>query len=605
MANPRIEVEIGAKVDGLSTGVNQATSQLSKLENAVNKATPEINKLTRATSQYNSVGTDFARIIQDAPFGIIGVGNNITQLAGSFQTLKNQTGSTSQALKTAFASIFSGSNALILGISTLTTVFTVLQMKGFFKTEEAAKSLTEQLEDYRSKLETLKRLSIEGQSNASREIQNFQLLRAQAQNANIPLERRLEAVNQLQKNYPSYLGNLSKEQILTGNVGNAYSNLTKEIIATAKAKAFSDQISKNSLDTLSILVQEEERVLKIVEAREKLESIRASTSKATGQDLVALRQQEQIQQQRINELIKQQTDSASQRVKIEEQNQKLTAQIASQIDNGAKFTQTQLTAVKELKTSYDGIKRTIEDINKLPRIGLPRSGDRDALLARREELQAGGQVNQTGPEFINAQIEAVKAQGIFTKLPSQLSTFSDQYQEFANNTSELTTQLVDGFSTLGNQIAGSLNIGNDALKGFIATVLTNTPKIIAAIFKQAAAKKAASAGEIATNSQVAASEGIAVATKAANALGPVGLALLPVFIGGALALISGAFNKSGGGGGKVGSVGASGLGSATSFAGGGQGLPFNQNSVVVLETVVRGEDILFVSQQANNRINKG
>ena len=127
MANPRIEVEIGAKVDNLSTGVNQATSQLSKLENAVNQATPEINKLTRATSNYNSVGTDFARIIQDAPFGIIGVGNNITQLAGSFQTLKNQTGSTSQAIKAAFASIFSSGNALILGISALTTVFTVFR----------------------------------------------------------------------------------------------------------------------------------------------------------------------------------------------------------------------------------------------------------------------------------------------------------------------------------------------------------------------------------------------------------------------------------------------------------------------------------------------
>jgi predicted PurR-regulated permease PerM len=116
MANPRIEVEIGANVAGLTAGVNTATGQLNNLGKAAQTTAPQIQKLTQATSGYNSIGTDFARIIQDAPFGIIGVGNNITQLAGSFQTLKNTTGSTKAALTQAFSSIFSSGNALILGI---------------------------------------------------------------------------------------------------------------------------------------------------------------------------------------------------------------------------------------------------------------------------------------------------------------------------------------------------------------------------------------------------------------------------------------------------------------------------------------------------------
>ena len=143
MANPNIQVEVGADVSGLTAGVNTATSQLDKLGKAAQTTAPQIGKLSQATQGYNSVGTDFARIIQDAPFGIIGVGNNITQLAGSFQVLKNQTGSTGAALKSALGSILSSGNALVLGISILTTAFTVLQMKGFFKSEEAAKSLNE------------------------------------------------------------------------------------------------------------------------------------------------------------------------------------------------------------------------------------------------------------------------------------------------------------------------------------------------------------------------------------------------------------------------------------------------------------------------------
>jgi len=125
MANPRIEVEIGANVAGLTAGVNTATGQLDKLGKAAQSTAPQVDKLARATSQYNSIGNDFARIIQDAPFGIIGVGNNITQLAGSFQQLRNTSTSTGAALKTAFASIISPTNLLVLGVSAVTTALTL------------------------------------------------------------------------------------------------------------------------------------------------------------------------------------------------------------------------------------------------------------------------------------------------------------------------------------------------------------------------------------------------------------------------------------------------------------------------------------------------
>jgi hypothetical protein len=110
MANPRIEVEIGANVAGLTAGVNTATGQLDKLGKAAQSTAPQVDKLAKSTSQYNSIGIEFSRIIQDAPFGIIGVGNNITQLAGSFQQLRNTSTSTGAALKTAFASIINKKN---------------------------------------------------------------------------------------------------------------------------------------------------------------------------------------------------------------------------------------------------------------------------------------------------------------------------------------------------------------------------------------------------------------------------------------------------------------------------------------------------------------
>jgi hypothetical protein len=68
--------------------------------------------------------------------------------------------------------------------------------------------------------------------SAAKEIINFQKLADVAKNANIPLEQRLQAVDELQSQYPAYLGNLSKEDILAGKIGGAYD----KIVSALKAK---------------------------------------------------------------------------------------------------------------------------------------------------------------------------------------------------------------------------------------------------------------------------------------------------------------------------------------------------------------------------------
>ena len=87
MSNPRIEVDVVANVAGVTSGVSAATSQLDQLGNAAQKTAPKFEQLSKTTSRYNAIGIDFARVIQDAPFGIIGVGNNIQQLSQSFSNL--------------------------------------------------------------------------------------------------------------------------------------------------------------------------------------------------------------------------------------------------------------------------------------------------------------------------------------------------------------------------------------------------------------------------------------------------------------------------------------------------------------------------------------
>src|SRR5690606_9714672 len=106
----------------------RATSSVNGLTSAQRNLSGSTSNLATNIRGANTVGIEFSRIIQDAPYGIIGVGNNITQLTQSFANLRAQTGSTGQALSIAFRSMFSGANLLVLGVSAVTTAFTLYNM---------------------------------------------------------------------------------------------------------------------------------------------------------------------------------------------------------------------------------------------------------------------------------------------------------------------------------------------------------------------------------------------------------------------------------------------------------------------------------------------
>ena len=612
MANPNIQVEVGADVSGLTAGVNTATSQLDKLGKAAQTTAPQIGKLSQATQGYNSVGVDFARIIQDAPFGIIGVGNNITQLAGSFQVLKNQTGSTGAALKSALGSILSSGNALILGISVLTTVFTILQQKGFFKTEEAAKSLNEQLADFRENLNGISKATLEGQINAQKEISNYKLLQVQAENTTISLEKRITAVNELRKLAPEYLKNLSDEQILAGNVGDAYKSLTNDILALAKAKAFSAQIDKNSADTLTLLLQEEQRAIVISQkrqdqekARREDEQRRAIGAAAGGFGSAAISEAAGIESQ-INKLIDEQVKSAQQRVVLAEQNLKLEAGIVGFSSQGATFAKVKTEETKKNVTANEEIKRSLEEIQKiefnrpaisfqatapvLPGIDMNNVQSQiNGLNALNQALQGSGvSVEQFYAAIANGAANGFSSLDTFVTSLVETQAFIDDTFKIlkegaANTLGDVAFSIGDALASGGNVIKAA----GGALLGGIAGILNQLGQLaIATGLAVEGIKKALST----LNPAVAIAAGIA-------------LVALAGFVSNKAKSLGGGSKGGGGGGGS--SVGGSGVGGGSSFTGGAQGGMFAQNRDVSGEFVVRGTDLVYVLGQANNKINKG
>jgi len=117
-----LNVEVTASVEGLKKGLAQAESNLKGFSNEAQKTTAKTNALGK-TVKSNAVPalTSFSQVIQDAPYGIRGVANNITQLTSQFGYLSKSSGGAGNAFK-AMVSSLTGPAGILLAVSLVTSL---------------------------------------------------------------------------------------------------------------------------------------------------------------------------------------------------------------------------------------------------------------------------------------------------------------------------------------------------------------------------------------------------------------------------------------------------------------------------------------------------
>lgn len=165
-------------------------------------------------------------------------------------------GISANVAKVASAGLLSlGIGALVIGIGVL-----INKHKEWNKRQEETKRINKIVTD------SLKEASLEGAKSAQKETLTLNILYKASQNDKKSKEERTKAVKEMQRLYPSYFGNLSKEEILAGKGADAYDRLTKSIIASAKARAASDKIKENE----SQIIDLKEKIKDENEKQEKL-----------------------------------------------------------------------------------------------------------------------------------------------------------------------------------------------------------------------------------------------------------------------------------------------------------------------------------------------
>jgi hypothetical protein len=277
--------------------------------------------------------------------------------------------------------------------------------------------------------------------------------------------------------------------------------------------------------------------------------------------------------------------------RINKENNQLTAQITKQLEAGASVVNTKLATSKAVNVEKEKELKLEDELIAQTELGnqLRNNAFKQLQILTSELAPSLGKLQeidlskiQISPEI--ADIDDSK----LTAFVLRLSEFNSQVSGIIESGAQQT--LGDFAFAIGDALASGGNVikaGGAALLGGLAGILNQLGQLA-----------------IATGLAV---EGIKTALKTLNpavAIGAgVALIALAGFVSNKAKSLGG--SKGGGGGGGGSSVGSSGVGGGTSFAGGAQGGIFAQNRDVSGEFVVKGNDLVYVLGQANNKINKG
>lgn len=117
MATEDLQINIGANTQGLQDGLNSATNSIKQFGTAVQTS-------TKPTADATNALTNLSRVAQDAPYGFMGVANNLNPMLESFQRLSKEAGGAGGALKS-MVSALSGPAGIGLALGAVSSLIVV------------------------------------------------------------------------------------------------------------------------------------------------------------------------------------------------------------------------------------------------------------------------------------------------------------------------------------------------------------------------------------------------------------------------------------------------------------------------------------------------
>ncbi len=252
-----LQIQINAEVTGAVQGLNQVQRELDQtgksaaaLSNSVVKASGAIAKLPQSAGQANQAITNLNRVVQDAPFGFVGIQNNIGPLIDSFGQLKMSTGSTGGALRALIGSLAgpAGVGLAIAGITSALT-FAIQGFSSWTRGLGAAKEANDKLAE-----------------SLAVDLVQLTTIVGLAKNTAASTDDRTKALKLLNEEYDKYLPGLDKEAISLENIDKKYQEIIDTMLRQAVVKGLQETIAKQVEESAKKVI-----ALQLAREKERLE----------------------------------------------------------------------------------------------------------------------------------------------------------------------------------------------------------------------------------------------------------------------------------------------------------------------------------------------
>jgi len=228
-----IEIIISAEVQNAIAALEKVQASLLETDKVLNKVSNSTNQSAKVNNQAAFVLNNFNRVIQDLPFGLRGVANNLDPLIESFNKLRTSSLSTRGALAALSAS-FGGGAALAAGVSIATTV---LMTYG----DELLKlvGISQQAEENNNKLKD----SISGvYGEVAKEATQVTTLISVLNSETETRDKKLVAIKKLQEIQPDIFKNLKLEGEAVVGLDKSYKNYLERLRTVIAVKILQAQL---------------------------------------------------------------------------------------------------------------------------------------------------------------------------------------------------------------------------------------------------------------------------------------------------------------------------------------------------------------------------
>ena len=440
MAEEGLKIKIGADVQSAITSLNNLNNSLGKTnDSAVKVGSSGMQSVTKGANQATFALTNFSRIASDAPFGIIGIANNIDPLVQSFISLRKETGSGKAALAALTASL-TGGGGLILAVSLITSALQFAQL-GFSRWGASAQKAKEDQDKLKQGTDQLV-------TSITKQRVEFEALVNIAKSANNTENERAQALERLNKILPDTIGKLTAQNIATQEGARITREYIKAIEGRATAELLINRIAENNV---KLFDNRNNALQKSSEIENKLVELRAKYNKALTatipnyQVIEAFSAEIENNESRRNQIQKEGRDIASQ---ILADNQKLRAEYERQLPA------TNALALGNEKAQKSASKATNEIVDLLKQYneqlkGINWDEQNRQIDGTKKRLELAGEtlktlylagVKETSAAWIRVKADFDQFQSAFDKFArdNRLAEINKGVQEYTNNIGSYT-----------------------------------------------------------------------------------------------------------------------------------------------------------------------